>query len=383
MASSIKESDYDSFVAVHQELEINKLFRACVKLKASDLHLKVGKPPMVRVNGTIQPMNRGPIDDEEMVRLCFPMMNERNRKIFDHDGGADFAHMLDVDGTNWRFRVNLLQQLGHIGLVARRVNSFVPDFEGLYLPSSIVDLCTYDQGMVLLAGVTGSGKSTTIASMLNWINRRYRKHILTLEDPIEFVFTEEKCIINQREIGLDVVDFEIGMKHAVREDPDVMLVGEMRDQETFMTAIHAAETGHLVFGTIHASSAPSTIGRILDLFPQGMHNALRSAIAMNMKGIIAQKLLKSIKPGVGRVPTVEIMKFTPTVRKLILEEEDHKLGDAIRIGSEDGMQDFTQSLKKLVDDGLIDREVAMEVAPNREALKMALKGIEVKQPGIL
>ena len=383
MASSIKESDYDSFVAPHQELEIDKLFRACVKLKASDLHLKVGKPPMVRVNGTIQPMNRGPIDDEEMVRLCFPMMNERNRKIFDHDGGADFAHMLDVDGTNWRFRVNLLQQLGHIGLVARRVNSFVPDFEGRYLPSSIVDLCGYDQGMVLLAGVTGSGKSTTIASMLNWINRRYRKHILTLEDPIEFVFTEEKCIINQREIGLDVVNFEVGMKHAVREDPDVMLVGEMRDQETFMTAIHAAETGHLVFGTIHASSAPSTIGRILDLFPQGMHNALRSAIAMNMKGIIAQKLLKSIKPGVGRVPTVEIMKFSPTVRKLILEEEDHKLADAIRIGAEDGMQDFTQSLKKLVDDGLIDREVAMEVAPNREALKMALKGIEVKQPGIL
>ena len=163
--------------------------------------------------------------------------------------------------------------------------------------------------MVLLAGVTGSGKSTTIASMLNWINHRYRKHILTLEDPIEFVFTEDKCLINQREIGLDVVDFEIGMKHAVREDPDVMLVGEMRDKETFMTAIHAAETGHLVFGTIHASSAASTIGRILDLFPQEMHSALRSAIAINMKGIVAQKLLKSIKPGVGRVPTVEIMTF--------------------------------------------------------------------------
>jgi twitching motility protein PilT len=315
--------------------------------------------------------------------MCFPLMNERNRKIFDRDGGADFAHMVDVDGTTWRFRVNLLQQMGHIGMVARRVNSKIPDFEGLYLPKSIVNLCGYDQGMVLLAGVTGSGKSTTIASMLNWINARYRKHILTLEDPIEFVFTEDKCLINQREIGLDVIDFEIGMKHAVREDPDIMLVGEMRDKETFLTAIHAAETGHLVFGTIHASSAPSTIGRILDLFPQEMHSALRSAIAMNMKGIIAQKLLKSIKPGVSRVPTVEIMTFTPTVRKLILEEEDHKLGDAIRIGAEDGMQDFTQSLKKLVDDGLIDREVAMEVAPNREALKMALKGIEVKQPGIL
>ena len=381
--SSISASDYDSFVAPHQDLEIDKLFRACVKLEASDLHLKVGKPPMVRVDGTLRPMNRGPIFDEEMVRLCFPLMNERSRKIFDRDGGADFAHMIDVDGVNWRFRVNLLQQLSHIGMVARRVNSWIPDFEGLNLPPSVVNLCKFDQGMILLAGVTGSGKSTTIASMLNWINHNYRKHILTLEDPIEFVFTEDKCLINQREIGLDVVDFEVGMKHAVREDPDVMLVGEMRDKETFMTAIHAAETGHLVFGTIHASTAPSTIGRILDLFPQDMHSALRSAIGMNMKGIIAQKLLKSIKPGVGRVPTVEIMNFTPTVKKLVLEEEDHKLGDAIRIGAEDGMQDFTQSLKHLVDDQLIDRTVAMEVAPHPEALKMALKGIDVKQPGIL
>ncbi len=381
--SSISKSDYDSFVGRHQDLEINKLFRACVKLEGSDLHLKVGRPPMVRVDGTLRPMNRGPVDDEEMVRLCFPLMNERSRKIFDRDGGADFAHMMEVDGTNWRFRVNLLQQLGHIGLVARRVNSWIPDFEGLNLPSSMERLCTFDQGMILLAGVTGSGKSTTIASMLNWINHRFRKHILTLEDPIEFVFTEDKCLINQREIGLDVVDFEIGMKHAVREDPDVMLVGEMRDKETFMTAIHAAETGHLVFGTIHASTAASTIGRILDLFPQEMHSALRSAIAMNMKAIVAQKLPKSVKPGVGRVPTIEVMTFTPTVRKLILEEEDHRLGDAIRVGAEDGMQDFTQSLKTLVDEELIDREVAMEVAPNREQLKMALKGIDVAQGGMV
>ena len=372
-----------SFINKKQELEVDKLFRACVKLEASDLHLKVGKAPMVRVDGTLRPMNRGPIEDEEMVRLCFPLMNERNRKIFERDGGSDFAHTLDVDGTVWRFRVNLLQQLGHVGLVARRVNSWIPDFNGLHLPPSIEHLCTYDQGMVLLAGVTGSGKTTTIASMLNWINQRYRKHILTLEDPIEFVFTEDKCLINQREIGLDVVDFEIGMKHAVREDPDVMLVGEMRDKETFMTAIHAAETGHLVFGTIHASSAATTIGRILDLFPQDMHSALRSAMAFNMRGIIAQKLLKSIKPGVGRVPTVEIMLFSPTVRKLILEETDEKLPDAIRLGVHEGMQDFTMSLKQLVDDDMIDREVAMEVAPNREALKMALKGIEMKDPGML
>src|SRR4029079_19159406 len=179
---------------------------------------------------------------------------------------------------------------------------------------------------------------------------------------------EYKCVINQREIGLDVVDFEIGMKHAVREDPDVMLVGEMRDEETFMTAIHAAETGHLVFGTIHASSAASTIGRILDLFPQAMHKSLRSAIAMNMKGIVAQRLLPSIKPGVGRVPTVEIMTFNPTIRKLILEEHDEKLGDAVRMCAKEGMQDFTMSLKQLVDDDLIDRATAFEVAPNVDAL---------------
>ncbi len=241
----------------------------------------------------------------------------------------------------------MLQQLGSLGLVARRVNNWIPDFKSLYLPAGMEKLCKFDQGMVLLAGVTGSGKSTTIASMLNWINHNYRKHILTLEDPIEFIFTEDKCLINQREIGIDVKDFEIGMKHAVREDPDVMLVGEMRDRETFMTAIHAAETGHLVFGTIHASTAPSTIGRILDLFPEGQRIAVRSAMAFNMKAIVAQKLLPSIKPGVKRVPTVEIMTFNPTVRKLILEGQDEKLADAIRIGKEEGMQDFTMSLKDL------------------------------------
>ena len=382
MATDV-EPEISKPVIKRTELEVDKLFRALVKLEGSDLHLKVGRAPIVRVHGTLRPLNRPPVDDDEMERLLFPLLNERNRKIFDETGGADFAYTVDVDNTLWRFRVNMLQQLGHVGLVARRVNQKIPDFMGLHLPPDMVELCKYHQGMVLLAGVTGSGKSTTIASMLNWINQNYRKHILTLEDPIEFLFTEDKCLINQREIGLDVKDFGIGMKHAVREDPDVMLVGEMRDEETFLTAIHAAETGHLVYGTIHASSAPSTIGRILDLFPQAMHPALRSAIAMNMKAIVAQKLLPSIKEGVGRVPTVEIMTFNSTVRKLILEERDEKLPDAIRMCEKEGMQDFTMSLKSLVDEGLIDRETAFEVAPNVEALKMALKGIAVAQPGIL
>ncbi|MDX1962220.1 MAG: PilT/PilU family type 4a pilus ATPase [Pirellulales bacterium] len=365
------------------ECEIDKLFRALVKVNGSDLHLKVDKPPYARVKGELRPLNRGPIDNEEMTRIIFEMMSDHHLRIFEATGGADFAHVVEVDGSNWRFRVNVLTQLGQVGLVARKVNQWIPDFAGLNLPPIVEELCKFDQGMVLLAGVTGSGKSTTIACMLNYINQNYRKHILTLEDPIEFVFKEDKCLINQREVGNDVKNFEIGMKHAVREDPDVMLVGEMRDQETFMTAIHAAETGHLVFGTIHASSAPSTIGRILDLFPADMHPALRSAIAFNMKAIIAQKLLPSIKEGVGRVPTVEIMTFNSTARKLILEEKDDKLGDLVRMSVKDGMQDFTMSLCSLVNKQLIDRNVALEVAPNVDALKMALKGISVSTPGIL
>jgi twitching motility protein PilT len=216
------------------DLKVNKLFRALVRLKGSDLHLKVGNPPIVRVNGTLKPLDHPVIDVEEMVDLLFPMMNERTRKIFERDGGCDFAHIVDVDGDSWRFRVNMLQQLGRIGLVARRVNNFIPTSKGFICLRSIEQQCHHDQGMVLLAGVTGSGKSTTIASMLNYINRHYRKHILTLEDPIEFVFKEDKCLINQREIGQDVFDFAIAMKHAVREDPDIILVGELRDEETFL-----------------------------------------------------------------------------------------------------------------------------------------------------
>ena len=363
--------------------KINKYFRALVNFKGSDLHLKANRPAYIRVGGMLHTISKSPISDEEMESMLFEIMSERSRKIFFEDGGADFAHVVEVDGISWRFRVNILQQLGHMGLVARRVNNTIPAFEKLFLPPSLEELCKFSQGMVLLAGITGSGKSTTIGSMLNWINGHYSKHILTLEDPIEFTFTEDKCLINQREIGMDVKDFMTGMKHAVREDPDIILVGEMRDRETFETAVQAAETGHLVFGTIHASTAPSTIGRILDLFPQDMHRALRSALAFNLRGIVAQKLLPSILEGVSRVPTCEVMFFNPIVKKLILEGEDEKLADAIRIGYQEGMQDFTKSLKELVEKKMITRDVAFEVAPNVEALKMALKGIEVKEPGIL
>ncbi|MDO4557987.1 MAG: PilT/PilU family type 4a pilus ATPase, partial [Planctomycetia bacterium] len=359
------------------------------KIEGSDLHMKVGRPAHIRVKGALRALDAPPIDDDEMAQMLYemidavPRLSERRRKILEEDGGVDLSHVCEVDGVCWRFRVNILQQMGSLGLVARRINNKIPNFEGLYLPSSIENLCHFDQGMILLAGVTGSGKSTTIASMLNYINRIEPDHILTLEDPIEFVFTDDRSLINQREIGQDVKDFMIGMKHAVRQDPDIILVGEMRDRETFDTAIQAAETGHLVFGTIHASSAASTISRILDLFPADLHAAIRSAIVFNMKAIIAQKLLPSCKPGVSRVPTCEIMTFSPVIRKLVAESNDEKLGDAIRNGAAEGMQDFTMSLKDLVERRLIERATAFEVAPSPEALKMALKGIQVRESGLI
>ena len=382
LAHEWTESTYE----VGKPIEIDRIFKAAIKHKASDIHLQVGRPPVFRVRGSLQELNMPEITEQGMVDLLFPMMDQRNLDIFHRDGGADFAKLMSVDGDPWRFRVNLLTQMGKTGMVARRIERFIPDFEQLNLPPVMESLCKFDQGMVLLAGVTGSGKSTTIASMLNWVNHNMRKHILTIEDPIEYVYESEKCLINQREIGMDVIDFEVAMKHAVREDPDIMLVGELRDRETFETAIHAAETGHLVFGTIHASTAPSTIGRILDLFPKDMHKAIRSSMVFNMKAIVAQKLLPTILEGENdpkRVPVVEIMTFNPTVRKLILEEEDEKLSSAIRLGKEEGMQRFNDSLQGFVERDFISRAVAFEVSPNAEELKMALKGINVKGSGIL
>jgi twitching motility protein PilT len=366
-----------------KELPIDKIFRQSVKLAASDIHLQVGRPPIFRIRGVLETLKMEPITEGQMVDLLFPMMDQRNLDIFHNDGGADFAKTIVLDGDPWRFRVNLMTQLSNVGMVARRIERFIPNFEGLYLPPIMEDLCKFDQGMVLLAGVTGSGKSTTIASMLDWVNANMRKHILTIEDPIEFVYTQDKCLINQREIGQDVIDFQVAMKHAVREDPDIMLVGEMRDRETFETAIHAAETGHLVFGTIHASNAPSCIGRILDLFPQDMHTAIRSSMGFNMRAIVAQKLLKTVVDEPGRVPIVEIMAFNPTVRKLVLEGGDEKLAAAIRIGKEEGMQLFNDSLYGFLMRDFISRPAAYEISPNVEELKMMIKGIDVKGAAIL
>jgi twitching motility protein PilT len=339
--------------------------------------LKVGLSPAMRLGGVLRQMQMPPLTTSEMQRLMFPLLTPRQQKILDEEGGVDFAHVVTEGDLETRFRVNLFRARGRLSLVARRVNNSIPNFEGLGLPPVMAELTQYEQGIIILAGVTGSGKSTTIASMLQYINERERMHIVTLEDPIEFTFKDDKSIFNQRELGIDVMDFHKALKDAVRQDPDIILVGEMRDQETFSAALHAAETGHLVFGTIHASTAPSTISRILDLFPREMHGPLRQNMAFNLKAVIAQKLLPTTKElaakGVSRVPTNEIMRSNPIIRKLLLTEEDTKLGDAIRLGREEGMQDFTESLKQLFQAEKIERATALEYAPNVYQLKMALK----------
>jgi twitching motility protein PilT len=371
------------------EPEANKLFRMVMKHKGSDLHLKVGVSPAMRLGGVLRLMQLPQLSESDMERLMYPLLTPRQRSILEDEGGVDFAHIITDSPTDeTRFRVNLFKQRGKLSLVARRVNQSIPNFEGLGLPPVLGEIAAHDQGIIILAGVTGSGKSTTIASMLNYVNSRERCHIVTIEDPIEFTFKDDKCIINQREVGIDVIDWDTALKHAVRQDPDIILVGEMRDRATFGAALHAAETGHLVFGTIHASSAPSTISRILDLFPQDMHSAMRQNLAFNLKAIIAQKLLPTTKEyaaatGASRVPTVEIMRMNPTVKKLILSEEDIKLAQAIRLGKEEGMLDFTESIRQLVVAEKIERATAFEVAPNAEALRMALKGITLPEAGIL
>ncbi len=362
-----------------KEPEVNKLFRMVMKYEASDLHLKVGQPPMMRLRGDIRRAEMRPLTQDDMERLLLPQLTPRQRRILDEEGGVDFCHVVGNDEC--RFRVSLFRQRGKLSLVSRRVNNYIPTFKDLGLPESIEKLCNFSEGMIILAGVTGSGKSTTIASMLDYINAREPLHILTVEDPIEYTFPDRKAYINQREIGIDTRDWHKALKDAVRQDPDVILVGELRDIDTFEAAINAAETGHLVFGTIHASSAPTTINRILDLFPPEKHPAIRKALANNLKAIVAQKLVKGLKK--PRVPTNEIMILNPTIRKLIEESEDVKLPDAIKLFYQEGMIDFTENLKQLVDRGDIDKATALEWAPDPEKLKMLFKGIRVSAAGIL
>lgn len=362
---------------------LNKYFKTVIKMKVSDLHLKADRPAMIRMKGDIRALQSGPLNDEFIRKGIFELLNEDQKAIFKEMGAVDFAHDVGPRGDSDRFRVNVFQQRGKMSVAARRVDRSRFKFEDLHLPPVMAEISEFNEGMVLLAGITGSGKSTTIASMINYINERWPLHIVTIEDPIEYLFDDDKCLINQREIGIDVPSFSAALKYLMREDPDVVLIGELRDIDTFSAAVHAAETGHLVFGTIHASSSAQTISRILDLFPESERRAIRQALEFNLKSVVCQKLIPCVKEGVPLVPTVEIMIVNASIRKLIREERDSEILNVIRASYDAGMVDFTESLRELVDTGYIDHETAYDSAPNPDELKMALKGIRQPVSGLL
>jgi len=362
-------------------MKITDLFQMMAKHNASDLHIKAGEPPVFRVAGQLARMqNVPPLSPKDTEDLLLPLMDDRQRSVLAEQGYEDFAYFIEGVG---RFRCNLFRQLGMLSAAVRRVNVKIPSYDELRLPPQVARCAEFEQGLVLVGGVTGSGKSTTIASILNDINAKRRCHILTIEDPVEFVFKDDKAIINQREIHIDVKDFKSALRSAVREDPDVMLVGEMRDAETFETALTAAETGHLVFGTIHSSGAAQTIGRILDLFPEGKRDQIRTSMAFNLRCIMNQKLIKGATKDIPRVPACEIMFMTPIIKKLLLEGEDVKIAEALAKDTENGCENFTKALIRLYREKKITMDAALKAAPNPEELRMAMSGITVSDGGIV
>src|SRR5579862_1908968 len=370
------EMESESSTIEHEARAIDKYFIAAYKNNASDLHLKVGEPPLFRIRGAVMRAKLAPFTEEQINELLQPLLGAKEVKELDERGGADFA--INIHGVG-RFRLNVYKQCGLLSMSARCVKTDIPTLEQLNLPPGLKAIPAMESGLVLVAGVTGAGKSTTLAALINMINLTQPVHIITIENPIEYLYSDAKAFVDQREVGIDLPDFYNGLRQVLRQDPDVILVGEMRDAETFEAALMAAETGHLVFGTVHSGSAPQTIGRVLDYFPQPRHNQIRQMMYFNLRAVIVQKLVKGTLPEIPRVPAVEIMYCNPAVRKIIHDNEDRKLPDAIRSGRQEGMQDFNQSFCELVKRGMISEQVALENSPNPEQLAMNLKGITLGQ----
>ena len=318
--------------------------------------------------------------EEKIEQLVFEILSPEQKEFFLEHGTLDFAYETEQEH---RFRINIFRQRGAISLAARRVNSTIPPFEDLHLPDVLKMIADTGQGLVLVVGPTGCGKTTTIASMIDHINNTRPCHIITIEDPIEYTFKDKKAIVSQREVGIDVKDFEEALRYMTREDPDVVFVGEMRDAETVTAGMRAAETGHLVLGTMHSANASQSIQRLLDLFPNTERDLVRQALSLTIRAIISQILLPSIKEGVDRIPVVEILLANPTVKRLISEKREADLPSVIRSCQNEGMQDLTYSLAELIKDGSIEPKEAYHYAPNKEELKMALKGIRTADSSIL
>lgn len=342
-------------------MEIAELLTFAVKNNASDLHLSSGLPPMIRVDGDLRKINLPPFEDQTVVSLLHSIMNDNQRKVFEEYFDLDFSFNIDKLA---RFRVNVFKHDRGTGGVFRTIPNTIFSIEQLGLPESFKELSLLPRGLILVTGPTGSGKSTTLASMIDHINSNEHNHILTIEDPIEFVHASKKCLINQREVHRDTKAFQAALKSALREDPDIILVGEMRDLETIRLALTSAETGHLVFATLHTSSAAQTINRIIDVFPGNEKSLIRSMLSESLQAVISQTLIKKTEG--GRVAALEIMRCTPAIRNLIREDKIPQIYSAIQTGQAYGMHTLDQHLKELCAKRLITPQTAKEVAAHKE-----------------
>lgn len=334
-------------------MDITELLAFSAKQNASDLHLSAGLPPMIRVDGDVRRINLPPMEHKEVHALIYEIMNDKQRKDFEEQLETDFS--FEVPGIA-RFRVNAFNQNRGSGAVFRTIPSKVLTMQDLGMGNVFKDIAETPRGLVLVTGPTGSGKSTTLAAMIDHINDNKYQHILTIEDPIEFVHTSKKCLVNQREVHRDTHGFNAALRSALREDPDIILVGELRDLETIKLALEAAETGHVVFGTLHTQSAAKTIDRIIDVFPAAEKSMVRSMLSESLRAVISQTLLK--KTGGGRVAAHEIMIGTPAIRNLIREDKVAQMYSAIQTGASVGMQTLDQCLEDLVKSRLISKENA-------------------------
>lgn len=355
-------------------MELNPLLRLAVDMGASDVHLKLGQPPVVRLDGDLdQVVDHSPLTepDLESVLHAVTMISPRRREVFEETGDLDIAYS---QPELPRFRVNGFRQRGAISFAFRVIPSEIPTFDQLGLPSGVKRLAGEHRGLVLVTGATGSGKTTTLAAMLDHINRTRRQHIVTVEDPIEILHADRGCIVNQREIGLDTVSFEQALRRVLRQDPDVILIGELRDSETAHTALQAAESGHLVFSTLHTIDAAETLGRLIEFFPAAKQPQIRSILAGTLRGVVSQRLLP--RAGGGRTPAVEVMVTNARIQDLVRENRPDEITDAIAAGEYYEMQTFSDSLIDLVLRGEVEREVAANAATNRHDFVVALEAAE-------
>jgi twitching motility protein PilT len=355
-------------------MDLIALLTRGVEAGASDIHLKLGQPPVIRIDGDLEPMPDWPaLTEQDLIAVLDSIteMTPKRRDLFDETGDLDTAYSYP---TLPRFRVNGFRQRGATSFAFRVIPSQIPTFDQLHLPQGVRRLAGEHRGLVLVTGPTGSGKTTTLASMLDHINRTRRQHIVTIEDPIEILHPDRGCIVNQREVGLDTESFEQGLRRVLRQDPDVILIGELRDTETAHTALQAAESGHLVFSTLHTIDAAESLGRLIEFFPPAKQQQVRSIMAGTLRGVVSQRLLPRAEG--GRVPAVEVMVSNARIQDLVRENRPDEITDAIAAGEFYDMQTFAQSLIELVLRGEVDREVAANSATNKHDFLVALEQAE-------